>query len=243
MRLANLTHGAFFMLGAYIGAQTCCAMSTARRSGAAALGAGIAVAILGGLIERLVLQAPGGQFARTGAGDARHILHHRRCLPDDLGWRSHPRRRRQRSLQSPIFVAGFAFPAYRLAVVICAVIAAAFDSTFCSTARALGAMIRAGVDDMQMARAVGIPVSRLFTAVFCLGAGIAGRRRRSGGADPVRLSGARRRHASAGAYRRHPRWRRQSSRRVHRQLSSSASSTRSAPRCFRISPMSSCSCR
>src|SRR5437867_11024542 len=38
----------------------------------------------------------------------------------------------------------------------------------------LGAMIRAGVDDMEMARAVGIPVSRLFTIVFCLGAGLAG---------------------------------------------------------------------
>ena len=38
----------------------------------------------------------------------------------------------------------------------------------------LGAMIRAGVDDMQMARAVGIPVSRLFTIVFCLGAALAG---------------------------------------------------------------------
>jgi branched-chain amino acid transport system permease protein len=38
----------------------------------------------------------------------------------------------------------------------------------------LGAMIRAGVDDPQMARAVGIPVSNLFTIVFCLGAGIAG---------------------------------------------------------------------
>ena len=38
----------------------------------------------------------------------------------------------------------------------------------------LGAMIRAGVDDRQMARAVGIPVSNLFTIVFCLGAGIAG---------------------------------------------------------------------
>jgi branched-chain amino acid transport system permease protein len=35
-------------------------------------------------------------------------------------------------------------------------------------------MIRAGVDDMQMARAVGIPVSRLFTIVFCLGAALAG---------------------------------------------------------------------
>ena len=35
-------------------------------------------------------------------------------------------------------------------------------------------MIRAGVDDRQMARAVGIPVANLFTTVFCLGAGIAG---------------------------------------------------------------------
>jgi ABC-type branched-subunit amino acid transport system permease subunit len=35
-------------------------------------------------------------------------------------------------------------------------------------------MIRAGVDDMEMARGVGIPVSRLFTMVFLLGATLAG---------------------------------------------------------------------
>jgi branched-chain amino acid transport system permease protein len=38
----------------------------------------------------------------------------------------------------------------------------------------LGAMIRAGVDDMEMARGVGIPVSLLFTVVFLLGAMLAG---------------------------------------------------------------------
>ncbi len=38
----------------------------------------------------------------------------------------------------------------------------------------LGAMIRAGVDDPQMARVVGIRVSQLFTIVFALGAGLAG---------------------------------------------------------------------
>jgi branched-chain amino acid transport system permease protein len=38
----------------------------------------------------------------------------------------------------------------------------------------LGAMIRASVDDPQMARVVGIRVSRLFTLVFSLGAGLAG---------------------------------------------------------------------
>ena len=38
----------------------------------------------------------------------------------------------------------------------------------------LGAMIRASVDDPQMARVVGIRVSRLFTIVYCLGAALAG---------------------------------------------------------------------
>jgi branched-chain amino acid transport system permease protein len=35
-------------------------------------------------------------------------------------------------------------------------------------------MIRAGVDDMEMARGVGIPVSLLFTIVFLVGAALAG---------------------------------------------------------------------
>ena len=54
MRIANLTHGAFFMLGTYFAA-------TALRSfdglniWVAAVGAGLVVAAVGGLFERLVL--------------------------------------------------------------------------------------------------------------------------------------------------------------------------------------------
>ena len=58
-------------------------------------------------------------------------------------------------------------------------------------------MIRAGVDDPQMARVVGIRVSRLFTIVFCLGAGLAGFAGMIGAPDPVGLSRARQRHAAA----------------------------------------------
>jgi len=65
------------------------------------------------------------------------------------------------------------FPTYRLVLVGCA-IGAAVMLYFLLERTRLGAMIRAGVDDGQMARAVGIPVSNLFTLVFCLGAGIAG---------------------------------------------------------------------
>ncbi len=77
------------------------------------------------------------------------------------------------ALQQPLRVGGVAFPTYRLVVLGIAVVTAIALYLLMERTR-IGAMIRAGVDDMQMARAVGIPVSKLFTAVFCLGAALAG---------------------------------------------------------------------
>jgi len=171
MRVANLTHGAFFMLGTYLGA-------TALRSWdglniwVTAIGAGIVVAAIGGLFERLVLSRlkanPLGQVLVT-LGMAFIISD--ACL---LFWGgdSIPVPTPQ-NLQAPTRILGFVFPTYRLVLVGCA-IGAAIVLYYLLDRTRLGAMIRAGVDDGQMARAVGIPVSRLFTIVFCLGAGIAG---------------------------------------------------------------------
>jgi branched-chain amino acid transport system permease protein len=171
MRLANLTHGAFFMLGAYFGA-------TALRSydglniWVTALGAGLAVAALGGLFERLVLTRlksnPLGQVLVTLGmsfiiSDACLVL----WGGDPIPIPTPP------GLQAPTRVFGFVFPTYRLVLVGCAIGTAIALYLLLERTR-VGAMIRAGVDDMQMARAIGIPVSRLFTLVFCLGAGIAG---------------------------------------------------------------------
>jgi branched-chain amino acid transport system permease protein len=78
-----------------------------------------------------------------------------------------------RHLQAPTRMFGFVFPTYRLVLVALAIVAA-IALYFLLERTRLGAMIRAGVDDRQMARAVGIPVSNLFTVVFCLGAGVAG---------------------------------------------------------------------
>ena len=171
MRLANLTHGAFFMLGAYFGA-------TALRSydglniWITAVLAGLAVAALGGLFERLVLTRlkanPLGQVLVTLGmsfiiSDACLMLWGGDPIPIPTPSR----------LQAPTRVFGFVFPTYRLVLVGCAVATAIALYLLLERTR-VGAMIRAGVDDMQMARAIGIPVSRLFTMVFCLGAGIAG---------------------------------------------------------------------
>jgi branched-chain amino acid transport system permease protein len=75
--------------------------------------------------------------------------------------------------QTPLRFLDLTFPTYRLVVLVVAVIAAVLLYLLMERTR-LGAMIRAGVDDMAMARAVGIPASGLFTTVFCLGAALAG---------------------------------------------------------------------
>jgi branched-chain amino acid transport system permease protein len=171
MRLANLTHGAFFMLGTYFGATAMRAYS-GLSIWSAALCAGVAVAVIGGLFERLVLSAlktnPLGQVLVTLGmsfiiSDACLVLWGGDSIPVPT----------PQNLQSPTRFFGFVFPTYRLVLVGCA-IAAAIALYFLLERTRLGAMIRAGVDDRQMARAVGIPVSKLFTIVFCLGAGIAG---------------------------------------------------------------------
>ena len=171
MRLANLTHGAFFMLGTYFGA-----IALRSYSGlniwVTALGAGIAVAAIGGLFERLVLTRlktnPLGQVLVTLGmsfiiSDACLVLWGGDSIPVPT----------PHNLQAPTRLFGFVFPTYRLVLVGVAIVAAIALYVLMDRTR-LGVMIRAGVDDRQMARAVGIPVSRLFTIVFCLGAGIAG---------------------------------------------------------------------
>ena len=172
MRLANLTHGAFFMLGTYFGA-------IALRSWdglniwMTALGAGIAVAAIGGLFERLVLTRLKDQSARTGAGHLGHVFHHFRCMPDVVGRRFNSRTDAAKPAITDPSVR-FRVPNLSVGAGGMCAIGAAIVLYFLLERTRLGAMIRAGVDDRQMARAVGIPVSNLFTIVFCLGAGIAG---------------------------------------------------------------------
>src|SRR5579885_2861278 len=113
---------------------------------------------------------PPGPGAAAGAVDPRPLLHRRRPLSDGMDGRS-DLREHARDAQGFVPVLGFVFPVYRLAIVLIAAAIAAALWLMLDRTR-LGAMIRAGVDDPAIARVMGIPVSRLFTAVFCLGAGL-----------------------------------------------------------------------
>jgi branched-chain amino acid transport system permease protein len=169
MKIPNLTHGSFFMLGAYF------AVSLIRWGAdfwTAAIGGGLLVAVFGGLVERLLLRRlAGAELPQVLVTLGLSFMVADVCL---MVWTGDPIRiDTPRALQGATSVAGLAFPTYRLAVSLIAVVFAAALWALLERTR-LGAMIRAGVDDPAMARVVGIRVSRLFTIVFCLGAWLAG---------------------------------------------------------------------
>ena len=169
MRIPNLTHGSFFMLGGYFAASL---IEWGLGFWPAAMVSGLLVAALGGLVERLILRRlAGAELAQVLVTLGLSFMIADVCLKV---WTGDPVRiGTPPGLQGVTAVGSFAFPTYRLAISLVAVAFAVALWLLMDRTR-LGAMIRAGVDDPDMARVAGIRVSRLFTIVFCLGAWLAG---------------------------------------------------------------------
>jgi branched-chain amino acid transport system permease protein len=173
MRIPNLTHGSLFMIGAYVGATLVVGLVGYKMNfWVAALLATLAVAFVGALTERLLLRRlPGNEMAQVLVTLGLSFMAADFCL---MVWGGDPL-----SVPTPDGLGGFArlgvmvFPLYRLAIIVIAVVIAVALWLLLDRTR-IGAMIRAGVDDPDMARVVGIRVSQLFTLVFALGAGLAG---------------------------------------------------------------------
>ena len=169
MRIPNLTHGSFFMLGAYLATSL---IARGLDFWTSAILSGLLVAAFGGIVERLILRRlPGAELAQVLVTLGLSFMVADVCL---MVWTGDPIQvATPAPLRGATTVAGTAFPTYRLAICLIAVLFAAALWAILERTR-LGAMIRAGVDDPAMARVAGIRVSRLFTIVFCLGAWLAG---------------------------------------------------------------------
>lgn len=169
MRIANLSHGAYFMFGAYLGLTV---LDRGYGFLAAVLAAGLGVGLLGGIVERVVLR----RLAGNSLSQVLATLGVAFVIADTSLWLwgGDPR-----PVSPPDFLAGgvqlfgLTFPLYRLAVVVFSILIALGLWLLLDKTR-LGVMIRASVDDRQMAQGVGVPASRLFTIVFCLGTALAG---------------------------------------------------------------------
>jgi branched-chain amino acid transport system permease protein len=168
MRIPNLMHGSFFMLGAYFGVTF---LARGLNFWVAALLSAAAMAAIGALIERFLLRRLAGQeLAQVLLTLGLSFVVADACL---MIWTGDPWQPATPSgFQGALQVGGLFFPIYRLVVVLVAVVVAVALWLLVDWTR-LGAMIRAGVDDAPIARVVGIKVSQLFTLIFALGAGLA----------------------------------------------------------------------
>jgi branched-chain amino acid transport system permease protein len=169
MKIVNLAHGAFYLVGGYVGI----AAFGATRSFLVAVLAGAATAAVFGLAsERLLLRRVRGQElpeVLLTVGIALIIADG--CLAVFGG--------NPRSIPIPTPLAGsvrlgtYAYPAYRLFVIaLAATVGVVLYLMQHRTRR--GALIRAGVDDREIAEAMGIDVPRVFTAMFVFGGALAG---------------------------------------------------------------------
>ena len=169
MDVVNLAHGAFYMLGAYV------TLQVVRSTGEfwpALIVAPVALGLLGLALEPTLLRRLRGRhldqvLLTIGVGlvivDLIGLFWGReiRTLPLPPG------------LDRSIDIAGNAYPTYRLFVIVFAVALAAI-LTYVHRRTAVGALIRAGVDDAEMLSALGVDTDRLFAVTFAVGAGLAG---------------------------------------------------------------------
>jgi len=170
MRIPNLTHGSLFMLGAYLGVTF--AVWYGLNFWVAAVLSALVVAAFGGVVERFLLRRlAGNQLAQVLVTLGIAFMIADFCL---MVWTGDPITvETPRQFVGVVRAGDLVFPIYRLLIILIACLFAAALWLLLDRTR-LGAMIRASVDDPQMARVVGIRVSRLFTLVFCLGAALAG---------------------------------------------------------------------
>src|SRR5215218_2452847 len=165
MRIVNLAHGAFYLAGGYTGIATFAATGSFPLAIAAGV---IAAAAIGLVSERFLLRRVRGRElpeVLLTVGIALVVADV--CLALFGG---NPRSLPVPSvLSKSVQIGDITYPTYRLFVISLAVALGALLYVVQHRTR-LGAMIRAGVDDREIAESLGINVPRVFTAMFVFGA-------------------------------------------------------------------------
>jgi branched-chain amino acid transport system permease protein len=168
MRIVNLAHGSYFMLGGYVG------LSVAWRTGSyvlALLVGAVVMALVGIAMERAFLRRlPGQTLGQVLMTIGFALIFQDVAL---LIWGGDPYTIRVPAQLTGVVIAGPGrFPIYRIFIVAVAVVVGAVLWLVLDRTR-VGAMIRAAVDDAEMAQGVGIRVPRVSLGVFALGAALA----------------------------------------------------------------------
>jgi branched-chain amino acid transport system permease protein len=168
MKVLNLTHGSFYLLGGYIG------LAVVHSTGSfilATLAGSLAIAVVGIVMERFFLRRFHLQELPQALVTFGFLF-----IFSDLAtviWGGNPETiPKPAMLQSSMQLGGFYYPSYRLFIIGFGLVIAALLWWLQDGTR-VGGMVRASVDDEEVARALGINVSLLFTLMFALGAFLA----------------------------------------------------------------------
>jgi branched-chain amino acid transport system permease protein len=168
MRIVNLSHGSYFLLGGYV------ALSVIWTTGSWVLSlpvAALAIAMIGLLMERIFLRPLGFDPLRQvllTVGFA--FLFQQAAL--DIWTGNNFDINPPDVLTQSVAVGGIYLPLYRVFMIAAALIIGTILWLAMEKTR-MGAAVRATVDDAQMARGVGIDTSRISMFVFGLGAFLA----------------------------------------------------------------------
>lgn len=170
MDITNLSHGVLYMIGGYVG------WTIAVKSGApfilGVLGGGLAAGLIGLGMERGFLRSlykqPNEQVLLTFGFV--YILSNL-CLWIWGGWPRMPFT--AKFLSGSFEILGRTYPKARLALIVVGLILA-FVLWWLQDRTRIGAMVRAGMDNKEMAMGLGINLERLFAIVFFVASFIAG---------------------------------------------------------------------
>jgi branched-chain amino acid transport system permease protein len=168
MRIVNIAHGSFYMLGAYV-ASTIVARSRSLVLGAVT--AVVAVSAVGFLVQVLFLRRLAGRpLAQMMLTMGLALVFRDAAL---MIWGGDPfTLPYPPGLRGSIEMADIVFPTYRLFVIVVAA-AVGVVLWIVNDKTLVGARLRAAVDDPEMAAGTGIDVARLSAVVFAAGAGLA----------------------------------------------------------------------
>jgi branched-chain amino acid transport system permease protein len=169
MRVVNLSHGAFYLLGGYLG------LSVFRLTNSwllALLAGGVGIAVLGLFFERVLLNRVRGQpLPETLLTIALSIIIADVSLAVWGGFAQSIRVPAELNPRIDLF--GLVYPGFRILILALAVVIG-LGLWFLLSKTKIGAAVRAGVDDRETVSALGINISRIFSAVFVLSAFLAG---------------------------------------------------------------------
>lgn len=169
LNLANLAHGGFYMLGGYVALAV---LGWSHSFLLALIVAPLALALLGAVIEIGFLRS---LYQRDHLDQVLLTLGVAYLIWDFANWiwGGEPYMLRAPQLfDGEISVLGRPYPSYRVALLLGG-LALAGALMWAEAKTRYGAIIRAGVSDPMMLRAMGINVGRVFTITFCVGAALA----------------------------------------------------------------------